>query len=151
MFTAVLKHSILGAIYYMFFLTVMTYWACNQSLGKVFARILICLCPIQFFHMTIVYWYQFHYFQDKKTFIVDDLWKRWLIYIRLINNVIFNVEYFRLLKLVSIKIYKDCNDPRIFQFIAQSSSTYAMPVCLFFTYYLTVLISKEILQAKVRK
>uniref|UniRef100_A0AAR5PG41 Piezo TM1-24 domain-containing protein n=1 Tax=Dendroctonus ponderosae TaxID=77166 RepID=A0AAR5PG41_DENPD len=129
--TGVLKATVFGAIYYFVFLFVMTYWACNQTLGRFFARVLVSLTPIIFLNMTIMFWYQFQYFYDSKVVTADSVWGR-----------LFN--------LIAIKTYKDCKDPRIFQFHAQTKSVYAIPICLFFLYVLSVLVSREILQAKVR-
>lgn len=74
--TAILKATVLGGIYYVVFLAVMTYWACNQSLGRVYARILVFLLPIVYMHITILFVYQFQYFHDSDLFETTTLWGR---------------------------------------------------------------------------
>ncbi|CAH1125152.1 unnamed protein product [Ceutorhynchus assimilis] len=127
--TATLKPSAFGAVYYVMFLTLLTNWACDRTLGRVFARILACLIPIIFLNITIMIFYQFQYFHDSELFSTYSIWGR-------------------LFHLVDLKTYQDCTDPRIFKFYPHSNATYAVPVCLFVLYQLIILISREILEAK---
>lgn len=75
---AVLRATAFGAVYYFFFLLVITYWACNRSLGRVFAKMLACLIPIIFINITVIFWYQFQYFQDSDQTTPFNIWGRCL-------------------------------------------------------------------------
>ncbi|KAH0998587.1 hypothetical protein HUJ04_006968 [Dendroctonus ponderosae] len=126
--TSILKPNVFGAVYYITFLVALSLWANNQSLEKGFARIIACSIPVLFINMTILFLYQFQYFQDRH---------------------IFQSVIGRLFSLVPLKTYENCKDPRLFKFHTSSTATYMMPVSIFILYCSTILVSRDILQAKV--
>ncbi|KAH1027963.1 hypothetical protein HUJ05_001377 [Dendroctonus ponderosae] len=128
--TSILKPNVFGAVYYITFLVALSLWANNQSLEKGFARIIACSIPVLFINMTILFLYQFQYFQDRH---------------------IFQSVIGRLFSLVPLKTYENCKDPRLFKFHTSSTATYMMPVSIFILYCSTILVSRDILQAKVNR
>ncbi|XP_066250375.1 piezo-type mechanosensitive ion channel component-like [Euwallacea similis] len=127
--TAVLRATAFGAIYYLVFLSVMTYWTCNQRIDKVFGRILVTLIPIIFINMIVMIGYQFQYFYGNRQIISDSIWGR-----------LFN--------LVPLKTYKNYTDPKLLKFRAQPTHIYVVPICLYVLYILVVLVSREVLRAE---
>ncbi|XP_050294908.1 piezo-type mechanosensitive ion channel component-like isoform X2 [Anthonomus grandis grandis] len=128
--TSILRPSILGAVYFLIFLIIIIYWALNNSLKKKFARVLCVMLPVLFTNMACLYWYQFQYFQDRKD-VFDP-----------------NGTLRRLFNFVDLKVYKDCKNPYSFIVPKQPQEIYAEPICLYFLYYFSVLVIRQIFKAE---
>ncbi|KAL1505850.1 hypothetical protein ABEB36_005313 [Hypothenemus hampei] len=126
---AVLKSNIIGAVYFLVFLSVLNYWACNKSFGRNLARIIVCLIPIYMFNLIIWYIYQFQYFQEHN-----------LLKTRSILTRLFALD--------PVKTYKDCSDPREFKVPYQSNTTLAAPISLYVLHHISVLVARQTFKAE---
>ncbi|CAH0558079.1 unnamed protein product [Brassicogethes aeneus] len=122
---AVLRPSVPGGLYFLFFLSASTCWACYKQLGKGFAILLRILAVPVFFHITSLYAYQTQWPQE------------------LLEANSTYARYFGLTPLFSV----DCeDDPRNFIFAHVEWASYLNPVVLYILFYFLILLSKGLLK-----
>ncbi|XP_050303475.1 piezo-type mechanosensitive ion channel component-like isoform X2 [Anthonomus grandis grandis] len=126
--TSIIKASAIGAIYYITFVSILTYWMCNQPLGRIFARILVLIVILIFLNISVIFMYQLQYFHDSTVLETESI-------------------FGRLFNLVPFKTYKNCANPKIFKIHDHGTVTYMLPFSLFILYHICVLVSRELLNA----
>ncbi|XP_060518446.1 piezo-type mechanosensitive ion channel component [Cylas formicarius] len=128
----VLRPSVLGGLYFLVFLSVATWWACCRSLRRGFAILMCCLLPFVFCHMCALYAYQFQWPQE----LLDK-----------------NTTYARYFGLTPLRVSscEDGADPRTFSFEMAEWASYVNPFALYWLFYLSVLVVKELLRPDLVK
>ncbi|XP_030745433.1 piezo-type mechanosensitive ion channel component-like [Sitophilus oryzae] len=129
-FCAVIRISPFGGLYYLLFLGFLTYWATFRTFGRVCAKIIGCITPIIFIHITLIYVFQFKYFNTHPG----------------IGRILI-----RIFKLYPYKTSAGCGegnkDPRLYLWVKQRGITNFLPCALYALYLLSVLLSRHILNA----